>query len=115
MATQGPELAWLDERETITVAELSRVCALSAVELDELVEYGALVPLQEVPQAMLFSADWVMPLRAAGKLRRDFDLDLFSVAILLEYLHRIEGLERQLRSMEALLPPHARPLSPVQP
>ena len=107
MATQAPELAWLDERETVTVTELSRVCALSAAELGELVEYGALVPLGDQPQEALFSAEWVMPLRAAGKLRRDYDLDLFAVAILLDYLHRIDGLEDQLRSLQAHLPPHA--------
>ena len=105
MATQGPELAWLDARETITVTELSRVCSLSTDELDELVEYGALVPLAVVPQEPLFSAEWVMPLRTAGKLRRDYDLDLFAVAILLDYLHRIEGLESRLRSLQALAPP----------
>ena len=37
MATQAPELGWLDARETVTVTELSRVCALSPAELDELV------------------------------------------------------------------------------
>lgn len=109
MAIQGTELAWLDERETVTVTELSRVCALSEAELDELVEYGALVPLRDEPQQLVFSAACVMPLRTAGKLRRDLDLDLFSVAVVLDYLRRIEGLESQLRSLEALLPPEARP------
>lgn len=106
MGTQAPELAWLDERETVSVAELSRVCALSAAELDELVEYGALVPLRRLPQEVVFSAGCVMPLRIAGKLRRDFDLDLFAVSILLGYLVRIEGLESQLRSIQAQLPRH---------
>lgn len=108
MATERAELAWLDARETITVTELSRVCALSAEELGELVEYGALVPLTVVPQEPSFSAEWVMPLRAAGKLRRDYDLDLFAVAILLDYLHRIEDLESRLRSLQALAPAGAQ-------
>ena len=114
MATQGPELAWLDARETVTVTELARVCALSRAELDELVEYGALVPLAAMPQEPCFSAEWVMPLRAAGKLRRDYDLDLFAVAIVLDYLHRIDGLEIQLRSLQALVPAGTRP-KPVAP
>jgi chaperone modulatory protein CbpM len=108
MATPGPELRWLDERETITVTELSRACALSAAELHELVEYDALVPLGERPQETLFSAAWVMPLRQAARLRRDFDLDLVAVSILLGYLQRIEGLESELRSLQALLPARAR-------
>ena len=104
MATERAELAWLDARETITVTELSRVCALSPDELGELVEYGALVPVAIVPHEPSFSAEWVMPLRAAGKLRRDYDLDLFAVAILLDYLHRIDDLEHRVRALEALAP-----------
>ena len=105
MATQAErsEVAWLDGRETITVTELSRVCALSAAELDELIGYGALAPLRATPQEMLFSAEWVMPLRRAARLRRDLDLDLFAVAILLGMIERIDGLESELRSLKALV------------
>ena len=42
-----------------------------------------------------------MPLRAAGKLRRDYDLDLFVVVILMDYLQHIARLESQLRSVHA--------------
>ena len=103
MATQGgrSEFAWLDGRETITVTELSRVCALSAAELDELVGYGALEPLRASPQETLFSAQWVMPLRQAARLRRDLDLDLYAVAILLGMIERIDGLESEVRSLRA--------------
>ena len=104
MATQGSEaggLAWLDGRETITLAELTRACALSAAELDELVGYGALVPLRATTQETLFSAEWVMPLRQAARLRRDLDVDLYSVAIMLGFLNRIAGLESELRSLQA--------------
>jgi chaperone modulatory protein CbpM len=107
MGRQGPELAWLDARETVTVTELSRACALSPDELGELVEYGALVPVIAQPPETTFSAEWVMPLREAGKLRRDYDLDLFAVALLLDYLHRIDDLEDQLRSLQA----HVQPLA----
>ena len=104
MATQGnerSELAWLDGRETITLAELTRACTLSAAELDELVGYGALAPLRATPQETLFSAEWVMPLRQAARLRRDLDVDLYAVAIMLGFLDRIAGLESELRSLQA--------------
>ena len=55
MAAPSTEFAWLDGRETITVAELCRACALSAGELDELVGYGALPPLRDPPNEMLFA------------------------------------------------------------
>ena len=97
---------WLDSRETVTLSELSLFCGMSAAELDELVDYCALVPLAPVAPERCFSAEWVAPLRTAGKLRIDYDLDLFTVAVLLGNLNRIEMLERQVRSLQALIPFH---------
>lgn len=99
---------WLDTRETVTLTELSQCCGMSEAELDELVEYRALVPLAPDATERAFSAEWVTPLRNACKLRADFDLDLFTVAILLDNLARIESLERQVQSLQALLPPQMR-------
>lgn len=107
MNPQQGEWLWLDARETVTVSELSQVCGMSPSELDELVDYGALVPLQAERHERVFSAEIVPPLRTAGKLRLDFDLDLFTAAILLDYLNRIEALERQVRSLRAHLPAHS--------
>ena len=100
------EWLWLDTRETVTLAELSQCCALSVAELQELMDYCALVPLAPAQPEPAFSAECVGPLRAASKLRLDFDLDLFTVAILLGNLVRIESLERQVRALQALLPKH---------
>ena len=102
------EWVWLDASETMTLDELARCCGMDTDELQELVEYSALVPLQAAPstQPPIFSAEWVTPLRTAGKLRSDFDLDLFSVALLLGHLNRIEALERQVKSLQALVPAH---------
>lgn len=108
MEQQLLDVAWLDAREAVTLAELAQTCALSVAELDELMDYGVLVPMQEARPERLFSADCVMPLRAAGKLRRDFDLDLFTVGLLLGYLNRIEALERELQSLRAQLPAYSR-------
>jgi chaperone modulatory protein CbpM len=105
MAQQQMDWMWLDASETVTLNELSRCCGMSIVELDELVEYDALVPVQTPLQPdRLFSAEWVAPLREVGKMRQDFDLDLFTVAILLNHINQIEALERKVRSLEAHLP-----------
>ena len=104
MEQQLLDVAWLDAREAVTLVELAHICALSVDELDELMDYGALVPMQDDRQERLFSAECAMPLRTAGKLRRDFDLDLFTVGLLLGYLNRIEALERQVQSLQAHLP-----------
>ena len=101
MAKQHLELQWLDNDETIDLAELSRACGLSPADLQELIDYGALAPVGEVQTALVFSARTINPLRTAGKLRSAYDLDLFAVALLMDYLHRIETLEAQLRSLQA--------------
>jgi len=98
----------LDTTEVITLTELAQCCGMSPDELDELVEYNALVPLPDAEPERAFSARWVTPLRSASRLRLDFDLDLFTVAILLSQLVQIELLQRQLESLRALLPAHVR-------
>ena len=104
MKTPLLDLAWLDGREAVTESELSRVCAMSTSELDELVDYGALVPMNTAQPERIFSTQCVLPLRTASQLRHDFVLDLFTVAVLLGYLSRIDSLERQLRSLPRTLP-----------
>ena len=112
MAQQQVEWMWLDATETVTISELSRCCGISTLELDELVEYKAL-PILPPPQSQsplmferLFSAEWVTPLREVGKMRQDYDLDLFTVAMLLSHLNRIEVLEKKVRNLQAHLPTH---------
>ena len=104
------EVAWLDARETVTRAELARVCGLSEAELAELIDYGAVRPVAAGSGEAVFSAECVPGLRHATRLRRDYDLDLFAVALLVDYLNRIEVLERQLKSLQAHVPAHAPPL-----
>ncbi len=95
---------WPGTRETITLAELSQRCGISEAELAELVGYCALVPLTSSPGEVAFSAHWVTPLRHAARLRLDFDLDLFTVAVLLDHLNRIDELERRVHALQAVLP-----------
>jgi chaperone modulatory protein CbpM len=93
--------------EIVTYAELTQVCRISAAELDELVEYGALAPMPRPGEQRTFSRACVTSLRTASQLRQDYDLDLFTVALLLEHLSRIEELEREVRFLRAHLPSRA--------
>lgn len=102
------EISWLDDSETVSLTELARCCEMSVAQLDELIDYRALLPLSASAPEPVFSAEWVALLRAVDKLRLEFDLDLFTVAILLGKLQRIEALERQVRQLQALLPAHPR-------
>lgn len=98
------DVTWVASSESVTLSDLSEVCGLSRAELDELIDYGALAPLQMDQSIHRFSAHWVSPLRTAGKLRRDYDLELFSVAVLVGYLNQIDVLQNELRSLRAQLP-----------
>lgn len=60
------ERDWLDAGESLNLTELSRVCEMSTAELNELVEYGALSPLDSSQQERLFAAECISPLRTAG-------------------------------------------------
>ncbi len=85
----------------LTVGELALLSGMSADELIELVEYGALAPLNASQTKHRFAAAWIAPLRAACVLQRTYDLELFTVVLLLDQLQRIETLENQVRTISA--------------
>jgi hypothetical protein len=97
-------LMWLDAYETLDVSELARASGMDATALHELVAYGALAPLGSTQAEWRFSAACVMPLRAAGRLQRDFDLDLSAISVLLVYMDRIEVLEEHIRTLRSQRP-----------
>jgi chaperone modulatory protein CbpM len=106
MPTPAPDLSWLDPQRPIDQYELARMCGLSNDEVDELMDYGALVPLAaEGGSGRQFSAACVPPLSEAVRLRGLHQLDLFTVSLLLGYLQRIAHLEHQLHSLQGQ-PPH---------
>ena len=87
--------------DCVGFSDLSAACAISVAELQELMEYGALAPLAASDSEPMFATTYLQPLRTAGRLRRDYDLDLFVVVIVMDYLKRIETLESQLLSLQA--------------
>lgn len=103
---QAPEIewAWLAAPHVIDQAELQHICGLAAAQVDELVEYGALVPLPGTAAPRVFDAGCVPALREALRLHALFDLDLFAVGLLTGYLQRIETLEQQVHALRAHVP-----------
>jgi chaperone modulatory protein CbpM len=107
MTPQPHDGDWREPGEIVTYAEVTQVCRISASELDELVEYGALAPMCQPGEQRALSRACLPSLRTAARLKQDYDLDLFTVALLLEHLNRIDALERELRFLRAHLPSHA--------
>lgn len=99
-----PEMHWLEAGSAVSAEDLCHVCRITMRELQEIVSYG--VPQPSGPQdAWSFSADWLLPLRQAARMGREFDLDLFAVSVLAGHLHRIDELERELRELRARIRP----------
>jgi chaperone modulatory protein CbpM len=95
------EAIWPEMADTVGFADLAVACAISPEDLQELMEFGALAPLEPAAAEPVFAIGCMAALRTAEKLRRDYDLDLFVVVILMDYLRRIEQLESQIRSLES--------------
>jgi chaperone modulatory protein CbpM len=101
MVLQAADWFWLDANRRVDRAELAAMCSLTPAEVDELVDYGGLVPLlEEGSGGRRFSASCVPPLREAMRLRGRYDLDLFTVNLLLGYLQKIVSLEQQVRTLQ---------------
>jgi chaperone modulatory protein CbpM len=95
------ELEWMDTAEPLDLIELTRLTGLPPDELAELLDYGALTPMNPSDQILLFPLHCVPALRHAAGLREAYDLDLFAMVVLLDQLRRIESLEQQLRELQA--------------
>ena len=102
------DVVWLDDQQEISLAELAEISGLSAAELGELVENGALVPNNPLEEQWTFSGNYIVTVQTVCRLRQDFDLDLNALGLALLFLDRIRELESQLYDLRAQLP-HRHP------
>jgi len=104
MKAEPNEMLWLNEQGEFSLPEFAQLSGLSEEELRELVDYGALEPANPRAEQWTFSAERVMTVRTACRLRNDFGLDMQGLALILNYLDRIHELEAQLQNLRARLP-----------
>lgn len=104
MKVELTETLWLDERGTVTLLELSQCSGLTEDELRELVEFGALEPLDADAPQLSFGSRCIIAARAASRLRDDFELDTSGLAVALSLLERVRELELEVQRMRARLP-----------
>jgi chaperone modulatory protein CbpM len=98
------EAVWLDERGAITLIELAQCSGFSESELRELVELGALEPVDPDAPEWNFGSHCIGAARAAWRLRNDFELDNQGLALVLSLLERVQELEASLQRLNARLP-----------
>lgn len=96
MQSETHHTIWLDSSQLVSISDLVDLSGLTEREVHELVEFGALVPLDAEEIPWRFSADCVVTVRKASRLRDDLELDSHAVVLALTLLDRIRALEAQL-------------------
>lgn len=101
MQAETHESIWLDCSQVVSIHELVSVSGLSEEEVHELVDGGALVPINPDAGAWTFSADCVVTVRKASRLRDDLELDPHAMVLTLTLLEQIRSLESELSQLRA--------------
>jgi chaperone modulatory protein CbpM len=82
----------LEEQLELTLAELSRSCAVHAEYIIDLVEEGVLAPIGREPRGWRFSGSQLRRASVALRLQRDLGVNLAGVALALELLDELNAL-----------------------
>jgi len=82
---------------TLTIEDLSRLCAAEAAHIAELVEEGILPVIGGVAPPWRFPGAALRRARVALRLQRDLEINLAGVALALELMDEIEALRRRIR------------------
>jgi chaperone modulatory protein CbpM len=106
--TELADAQWLTEECEFSIHELVELSGASVEELRELVEFGAITPVNPESSAWVFSGKCLLTVRAACRLRASFDLEAHGVALVISLLDRIRDLEAEMEILRAQLPGRAR-------
>lgn len=100
MKIERTEVVWLEARSDYSTSDLADLSGLPDDLLDELMQCGAL-PTRVDQGSARFEAECVALVRAARRLRDDFELDANGLAVALSLLRRMRALENQLAEARA--------------
>jgi chaperone modulatory protein CbpM len=87
----------LEEMHELTLAELSRACAVQVEAIVELVNEGLLAPAGREPHRWRFSGMHLHRATVAFRLQHDLGINLAGAALALQLLDEIEVLQARLR------------------
>ncbi|HJV85136.1 MAG TPA: chaperone modulator CbpM [Noviherbaspirillum sp.] len=90
-----------EESGICTIEHLAKASGLSLAEVQELIDTGVIVPLDQLVEPARFHKQYVVTALTARRLRDDFELDRRGVAVALMLLQRIDALENELRALKA--------------
>ncbi len=107
MRVELNEVTWFEEH-VLSFTELCEISGLPPPLLEELIEAGAIPPLQiAAPQAQ-FGAAALAAARHARRLREAFELDTPALLLALGLLERLQEMQLKLRELEARTPRRVR-------
>ena len=101
MNTDTAEALRLDQASQVSFSQLVILSGLSDDDLRELVDHGALTPVDPTASSWMFTSYCVVVARKARRLSSDFELDAHAVSVLLGFVERIETLENELHALRA--------------
>jgi chaperone modulatory protein CbpM len=87
-----------EESARLTVADLSRLCAVDERHIVDYVEEGVLHAVQIGTTEWHFTGAALRRARLALRLERDLELNLAGVALALELMEELEHLRRELKA-----------------
>lgn len=104
MNTELTSAQWLHEQAEISIEDLAQASGMPAAILRELVDYGALTPVNATAPEWRFTVECVVAVRTVSRLREDFDLDANALSVALNLVERIHSLEAELRGVRSQIP-----------
>lgn len=104
MHIESHNVLWLDATQPVSISDLVALSGLIEAEVCELVFSGALVPSNYPEVPWIFSADCVVTVRKASRLRDDLELDSHALALTLQLLEQVRSLEAELSKLRAQQP-----------
>ena len=104
MKSEHTEAVWLTEDTQFSLAQLAELAGIPESEVRELVDYGAVTPVDPEASPWIFNGKCLLTIRTACRLRVSFDLEPHGVALIVSLLERIHDLEAQLGSVRAQFP-----------
>jgi plasmid maintenance system antidote protein VapI len=102
--SEHTEAVWLTEDTQFSLAQLAELAGIPDSEVRELVDYGAVTPVDPESSPWIFNGKCLLTIRTASRLRVSFDLEPHGVALIVSLLERIHDLEAQLGSLRAQFP-----------
>ncbi len=104
MPPEQVEAVWLTGDHAFSLAELVEISGLPESELRELVDCGAVTPVDPESSPWMFSGKCLLTVRTACRLRISLDLETGSLALMITLLEQIQDLEAQVRELRAHIP-----------